>query len=85
MVGDSPVSQAYPRKELGGYRDEASGQEVLLELQRSPRTERKQVVLRKMCLMISSLRRAEGLWLQDEAQFSESCGVLGFILPQRCT
>ena len=66
------MGQAYPRKELGDYRDEASGREVLLELQRSPRTERLQVVVRKMCQMISSLRRAEGLWLQNEVQFSES-------------
>ena len=39
---------------------------------RSPRTERLQVLVRKMCQMISSLRRAEGLWLQNEVQFSES-------------
>lgn len=71
-MGDSPVSQAYPRKELGGYRDEALGRDVLLKLQRSPRTERQQVVVSKMDPMISSLRMAEGLWLQNEVQFSES-------------
>ena len=76
-MGDSPVSQAYPRKELGGYRDEASGHDVLLKLQRSPRTERQQVVVRKMGPMISNLRRAEGLWLQNEVQFSESCRFWG--------
>lgn len=69
MVGDSSVSQVYPRKELGGYRDEASGQEVLLELQRSPRTERKQVVVRKTCLTISSLRSAEGLGFRMRFSF----------------
>ena len=28
------MGQAYPRKELGDYRDEASGREVLLELEK---------------------------------------------------